>query len=161
MSLLLGIEVELVVASNSEDLFDSLFTERGSTDGLVREDISVVRFEFEMDGMHKFIWILKLENLANPGTNLERPLFQALRSLLADGRLKIILTCSLMCSSADSFGWRSVRIQTAKGMTMKSFALVHWFQCRRAGVNSLTVLRCVSYRKMHHPLIWVYLLAVI
>lgn len=43
-------------------------TQHSSTEKSIRAHVSVIRYEFEMDGVREFVWITGKENLANPGT---------------------------------------------------------------------------------------------
>lgn len=84
---LLGIEVDLLIAVDSKDLFDSLSTCRNATDRSIRGDVSLIRHEFEMQRVSKMIWIPVRINPADSLTKVKSPLCQMLQLLMFSGKL--------------------------------------------------------------------------
>lgn len=73
-SILLGMKMDLLIALDSKDLFQSLSTQRNSIDKFIRADVNVIRHEFETQNVHKIMWIPGKQNLADPGTKAGSPL---------------------------------------------------------------------------------------
>ncbi len=67
---LLNIEIDLLIAVDSKDLYDTLSTCRNATDRSTRADVSVIRYEFETKNVSRMIWVSGKSNLADPLTNL-------------------------------------------------------------------------------------------
>ena len=83
------IEIELLVALDSKDLFDTLSTCRNSNDRSIRADVSVIRYEFETQKVNRMTWIPGNVNVADPVTKPNNPLVQALKLSFFTGELSI------------------------------------------------------------------------
>ena len=71
---LFGIHIDLLLALDSKDLFDTLSTCRNSADRSIRADVSVIRYEFEKFKLNRIFWIPGKVNLADPLTKANSPL---------------------------------------------------------------------------------------
>lgn len=56
-ALLFGIDISIIIALDSRDLYTSLSTQRNSIDNLIRADINVLRYEFETKNVNEMVWI--------------------------------------------------------------------------------------------------------
>ena len=72
----MNIGVHLCV--DSKDLFTSLSTQRNSIDRSIRGDVASIRFEFQVGNVNKISWIPGKINLADPLTNKDSQLTDAL-----------------------------------------------------------------------------------
>lgn len=86
---LLRTKVDLSVAVDSKDLFNSLSTCRNSTDRSIRGDVSLIRYDFETNRITRMIWIPGSVNPADPLTKTNSPLSQMLQLLMFSGTLPI------------------------------------------------------------------------
>ena len=84
---LLHMEIELLVALDSKDLFETLSTCRNSIDRSIRADVSVIRYEFETQKVNRMSWIPGKVNLADPVTKPNSPLVEALQLSFFTGEL--------------------------------------------------------------------------
>lgn len=97
-------EIELLIALDSKDLFSSLSTQRNSIDRSIRADVNVIRFEFETKSVSKIYWIPGKMNLSDPGTKADSPLIPALQLLLHTGKIPIEFPTAESRSSGRSLG---------------------------------------------------------
>lgn len=99
---LLGMNIDLLIAVDSKDLFETLSTCRNSIDRSIRADVSVIRYEFETQKVNRIFWIPGKVNLADPLTKPNSPLTQALQLTLFSGDISISLDGHLLRDS-DQF----------------------------------------------------------
>ena len=104
VSTILGINVKLLVATDSKDLFNSLSTQRNSIDKSIRADVNLIRFEYETHSVNTVVWIPGKCNPADPGTKRDSPLTDVLRLMLYTGVIPIEFTGSQSRSSQRSLG---------------------------------------------------------
>lgn len=86
---LFGIEIDLMLAVDSNDLYETISTCRVSTDKSIRADISVIRYEFETHNLNCMVWIPGRANLADPLTKPDSPLCLPLQLTLHCGELSL------------------------------------------------------------------------
>ena len=103
-STLLGYKVNLIVALDSKDLFQSLSTQRNSIDKSIRADVNVIRHEFETKNVHKIMWIPGKQNLSDPGTKCDSPLSISLQLMLFTGTLPFSFPTAESCLSNRPLG---------------------------------------------------------
>ena len=85
----LGIEVNLMLAVDSKDLFSTLSTCRIAADRSIRGDVSSIRFEFATKNISSVIWVPGKFNLADDGTKTNSQLNQKVRILFESGCIPI------------------------------------------------------------------------
>lgn len=93
---LLGIDVELVIALDSKDLFDTLSTCRGATDRLIRADVNIIHFEFVTRVISRIIWKPGKTNMADRLTKHNSPLAQPPQLMLFAGIIPFPPSFSLL-----------------------------------------------------------------
>lgn len=103
-SQLLGIDVPLIVATDSKDLYSSLSTQRNSIDKSIRADVNVIRFEFETMAVNTMVWIPGKCNPADPGTKRDSPLAEVLQLMLFTGKIPLSFEEIESTSSNRSLG---------------------------------------------------------
>ena len=84
--------VDLIVCTDSKDIFKTLSTQRNSVDRSIRSDVNVIRYDFETKQVNYIIWIPGATNLADPGTKPDSSLTSALQLLMFTGKIPIDLT---------------------------------------------------------------------
>ena len=94
ISLLLQIDVQLIIVTDSKDLYNSLSTQRNATDKSIRADVNVIRYEFETNSVNEMVWVPGRVNLADPGTKRDSQLTDALQLLLFTGRIPLDLSAA-------------------------------------------------------------------
>lgn len=104
-SALLGINVGLLVALDSKDLFETLSTCRNSVDCSIHSDENVIRYEFETYKVHRVIWIFGKVNLADLVTKPNSALVEPLQLSMFTGKLSLFFDESLSRSSVQSTGY--------------------------------------------------------
>lgn len=77
-SYLLPNHMDMIIAVESRDLFNSLFICRNSIDRLIRADVSMVRYKIESRNINRMLWISRKVNLAYYCTKQNSPLAQIL-----------------------------------------------------------------------------------
>ena len=102
VSAILGINVKLLVATESKDLFNSLSTQRNSIDKLIRADVNLIRFEYETHSVNTVVWISGKCNQLDPVTKRDSPLTDGLRVMLYSLVIPIEFTGSQSRSSQRS-----------------------------------------------------------
>ena len=103
-SAIFGINVKLLVATDSKDLFNALSTQRNSIDKSIRGDVNLIRFEYETHSVNTVVWIPGKCNPADPGTKRDSALTDVLRLMLYTGKIPIDFTGSQSRSSQRSLG---------------------------------------------------------
>ena len=88
---LLGIKIELIVVTDSKDLYNSLSTQRNATDRSVRADVNVIRYELETNSVDHIVWIPGRVNLADPDTKRDSALCDSLQLLFYTGKIPLDL----------------------------------------------------------------------
>lgn len=86
-STLLDINVELIIALDSSNIYISLKTQRKAAICSVRSNVNYNRYAFERGHANPVLWISGRLILTDPGTKSESPLADALQLLLFSGRL--------------------------------------------------------------------------
>lgn len=86
---ILRIKIETQICVDSKDLFTSLSTQRNSIDRSMRNDVSCIRFKFQVGSLDKITWLPGKLNLADALTKQDSPLTEALRLTLYTGRLQL------------------------------------------------------------------------
>ena len=94
VSTIIGVNVKLLVATDSKDLFNSLSTQRNSIDKSIRADVNLIRFEYETHSVNTVVWIPGKTNRADPGTKRDSPLTDVLLLMLYTGIIPIDFTGS-------------------------------------------------------------------
>jgi len=79
---ILGMQVGLYVAVDSNDLWETISTCRTPTDNAIRSDVCLIRYEFETKARDRLIWIPGQSNLTDPLTKPNSPLCNALQLLM-------------------------------------------------------------------------------
>lgn len=103
-STLLGQKIDLIVALDSKYLFQSLSTQRNSIDKSIRDDVNVIRHEFETNNVHEIICIPGKQNLANHGTKCASSLILSLQLMLFTGTLPFSFPNNESCTSDRRLG---------------------------------------------------------
>lgn len=85
----------LHIVLDSRDLFTSLSTQRQSIDKSIQADVNVIRHEFELRNVARFIWLPGKLYLSDAGTKPDSPLTEALQLSLANGCLEVDLADSI------------------------------------------------------------------
>jgi len=101
---LLNIEVEVGIAVDSMDLWNTLTTCHEPNDKSVCADVKVIRYEFETKNISWMRWIPGKINLSDPTTKKDSPMVQALQLMMYDGEIPIDLTDAKMRHSSQSIG---------------------------------------------------------
>lgn len=104
LTALLGISVQLVVVTDSKDMYTSLSTQRNSVDKSIRSDVNLIRFEFETNSVNTVIWIPGKTNPADCATKRDSPLTDMLRLMLLTGKLPMSFESFEATSSSRSLG---------------------------------------------------------
>lgn len=84
---LLDMDIDLMIALDSKDLFETFAICRNSIDRSIRANVSVIRYEFET---HNVSWIFSIPGkviLADPLTKTNSPLVEPLQLTLYSGEL--------------------------------------------------------------------------
>lgn len=100
LSLLKDLQESHVVALDLKDLFGSLSTQRVIINKSIRTDVSVIRYEFEINAVHSFVWVPGKKNLSNPGPKSISLLEDPLQLLFATGKLPLE-TCRTFSRRSD------------------------------------------------------------
>lgn len=82
----------------------SLYNPRNRIEKYIREDVNVIRHEFEGRSVAKLAWISGRHNFADTGINPDSALKQSLKSTLYDGRLEISFQTVYYCSAEQFLG---------------------------------------------------------
>lgn len=85
----LHMNVDLTIAVDSKDLFNSLSTCRNATDRSIRGDVNIIRHDFETNRISRMIWIPGNMNPADPLTETNSPLSQVLQVMMFSGTIPI------------------------------------------------------------------------
>lgn len=104
----------LIVALESLELFTSLSTQRNSVDKSIRCKFNVIRHEFELGLLDEITWIPSMSNLANPGTNCDIFLIDALRLITETGKLPFCFRSTETRFSHRSLGSSAVDKKTGQ-----------------------------------------------
>ena len=88
---LLNINVRLILAVDSKNLYESLSTTHQSSDRSIRAEFSVIGYEFETHNIDQISWIPGKVNLADAVTKQDRCLFQALQLSMFTSKICISL----------------------------------------------------------------------
>lgn len=62
---MLGLDIDLLVALDSKDLFEPPSKFRNSVDRSIRRDVSVILYEFETQNAYRVVWIPGKVDLAD------------------------------------------------------------------------------------------------
>lgn len=89
--ILLGVQVDLVIALDSKDLFETLSTCRNSIDSSIRADVNVIRYEFETHKVNRIVLIPGKINIRDPLTKTNSPLCQPFQLSMFTGELLYLL----------------------------------------------------------------------
>jgi len=84
---ILGLPIDLYVAVDSNDLWETISTCRTPTDKSIRSDVCLIRYEFETKALNRLIWIPGSSNLTDPLTKPNSPLCNALQLLMFEGEI--------------------------------------------------------------------------
>lgn len=103
-SILLGQHVDLIIAVDSKDLFQSLSTQRNSIDKSIRADVNVIRHEFEVRNISSMIWLPGKLNFADIGTKMDSPLTLSTQLMFFTGRLPYSFPGIESCNSNRPLG---------------------------------------------------------
>ena len=104
LELILNTKINLTVAIDSKDLYNSLSTCRTPTDKSIRGDVSLLRYNFETRKLHKVVWLPGTVNPADVLTKLNSGLVDTVQLLLFDGYLPIDLSKSEARNTTQSLG---------------------------------------------------------
>lgn len=91
MSKIYVINLPLMIALASRDLFDFLSTLCSFVDKCIMADVSCIRYEYEIGPAGEIIWIHSKVNLTNHDTKTDSPLTQALALNMSAGCISIDL----------------------------------------------------------------------
>jgi len=101
---LLKSKLDLRIAVDSKDLWDSLSSCHEPTDKSVRADVNVIRFEFETKNVTNMTWIPGKLNLADPMTKKDSPISNNLQLLMYTGELPFDTSSTKTRDSSQSTG---------------------------------------------------------
>lgn len=101
---LLSIKIDLRVAVDSKDLWDSLSSCHEPTDKSVKADVNVIRFEFETKNVNYMTWISGKLNLADPLTKKDSPIGKSLQLLMFSGEIPFDTNSTKTRDSSQSTG---------------------------------------------------------
>lgn len=101
---LLNVDIELILITDSKDLFTSLSTQRSSIDKYISADVNSILFELETYAVDKIVWIPNRLNLADTGTKRDNSLSDVLQLLLFTGKLQIDFTEAEIRSTDRALG---------------------------------------------------------
>lgn len=87
ISIILNIEVKLIIATDSKDLFTFLSTQRNSIDKSIRADVTLIRYEFVTHSVDKIVSINGTINQADPWTKRDSALCDMLQLMIFTGTL--------------------------------------------------------------------------
>lgn len=101
-NMLLEIKIDLIVALDLEDLFDTLSVRRNASDRSVRADVNIIRFEFETHAVARVISTPGRTNLAGLLAKNNSSLFDALQPLFLSATMPFALFGFISCSFDQS-----------------------------------------------------------